>query len=615
MSGEGVEADAAAPIVRERDGVRASAALTESGRAVRLTVTVTGDDTVVAVVAHDPPAGTGLASAAAGYTAGTDSVSLPPGHLELTATVAPGETVAVTYPLDDAPGDVAAPRVTAVVRCHPDDAPLAPVLHWVTGDEEFAMVARTGETHPLAGDGDGGDAVADVAVARAGEPVREGVLPESVRGVPASDRPAIGVVATRANADAAYGSILRATERGFDVFVASADDDAELRRLSTRLGATVVDVNVGAVDDGEATLRLERALSRAARTNGYPGIVFQAPSCPRIDYVATMAAFEANGFEVRATPARDVHEGEESVLVAIPAYEAERTIGAVVRETLTHCEEVLVVDDGSTDRTAAVAADAGAVVVRHPRNRGYGGALKTIFQEAARRGHDFVVTIDADGQHDPSDIPRLLAGHWRTGADVVVGSRYVEGSRTAVPRSRAIGLALVNGLTNISLGRFRPEGWLRDTQSGYRLYTREAAAAMVGASDVGDGMWASTDIIYHLTRERFSFAEVGTTIRYDLENTSSEGAIGHGMGLLRNIVGMLEHTHPLVLIGVPGLAAVVVGTGLGIVAIERALSGDPTVGGTLAATLVILLGVVMVGVASLFHVINTHPFFRNDRWE
>jgi hypothetical protein len=598
------------------DGIRATASIVrlESRPAVCLEVTSTREGAAVATITHALPPGVTPSSVepmAAGP--GVETVSLPAGQLAVRAVIGPSSTLTLTYLLDaELEQPLPAPTVEEVVTVAPEDGPAAPELRWVTDDgERLVLTARDPATHPF-GAGVRGLLV-EAAVSQAGVPVVEAELPAATCARNPTDRPAIGIIATPENADAVYGVILRAQERGFQTLVAcTATVDEEVPHLARRLGA-IVEAD-SSVTRPSSDAELECALARAARERGHPGIVFQTAACPRIDFEATMAAFDRGGFEVRAVP-EVTHRTRGAVLVGIPAYNSEGTIADIVREARQYCDEVLVVDDGSEDGTAQRAREAGASVVIHRRNRGYGGALKTTFREAARREIAYLITLDADGQHDPGDIPRLIDGQRSTGVDVVVGSRFVTGSTTRVPLVRAVGLSLVNTLTNLSLGRFRPRAWLRDTQSGYRLYTGDAVESLTTATDIGDGMWASTDIIYHLTREQFTFTEIGTTIRYDLENTSSEGAISHGVGLVRNIFGMLEHTHPLVLVGVPGLLAVFVGTLLGMNALQRALGGAPSVGLTVAATLVVLLGVMLIGTATLLHTINTHPFFRNDRWE
>jgi len=111
-------------------------------------------------------------------------------------------------------------------------------------------------------------------------------------------------------------------------------------------------------------------------------------------------------------------------LILIPAYNEELTVGSVVALARKY-GDVLVVDDGSTDRTSEIAQRAGAVVIRHPVNRGKGAALKTGFEYALSREYEVVVTLDADGQHNPDEIPLLMEPIIRGEADLVIGSRYL----------------------------------------------------------------------------------------------------------------------------------------------------------------------------------------------
>jgi glycosyltransferase involved in cell wall biosynthesis len=144
----------------------------------------------------------------------------------------------------------------------------------------------------------------------------------------------------------------------------------------------------------------------------------------------------------------------------IPAYDEGLQIARVVRETLSHTGEVLVVDDGSTDDTARQAQSAGALVVRHERNLGKGMALLTGLRLAAKRGHDIAVTLDGDGQHDPSEIPKLLEA-LHLGADIVVGCRMH--SPDGMPLDRLLTNVFMSSVLSI-LTKCR----VRDTQSGFK---------------------------------------------------------------------------------------------------------------------------------------------------
>lgn len=321
------------------------------------------------------------------------------------------------------------------------------------------------------------------------------------------------------------------------------------------------------------------------------------------------------------TPEIDIIASNESrlkddpyILVGIPAYHAESSVGRVVKKAMEFVDTVLVVDDGSKDATAARAREAGASVVRHKRNQGYGGALQTIFNEAYERDADYLITLDADEQHDPAAIPTLVKAQNQSDADVVIGSRYVTGSDTDLPLIRSLGLAMVNLFTNWSMGRFPPRNWIKDTQSGFRAYSSEAIESLVSATEIGDGMWASTNILYHMNRENFTFLEVGTTIRYDVEHGSSEGTLSHGMSLITNIFRFAQRTHPITLLGVPGGLFFILGCLLGAQAIESLLLSSVVplrlVGLTISSSILLFFGTSLSFLAILFHVINIHPYFQ-----
>ena len=111
------------------------------------------------------------------------------------------------------------------------------------------------------------------------------------------------------------------------------------------------------------------------------------------------------------------------IAVIIPALNAQRTIANIVVETRKQLEPVIVIDDGSNDSTGAVAAAAGAIVLRHDVNRGKGAALKTGFAWALDNGCDAVITLDADGQHLPGEIPKFLDEYEKSRDDIIIGGR------------------------------------------------------------------------------------------------------------------------------------------------------------------------------------------------
>ena len=155
------------------------------------------------------------------------------------------------------------------------------------------------------------------------------------------------------------------------------------------------------------------------------------------------------------------------VCVLIPAYNEEKHIGAVVREVLDYCPDVVVIDDGSPDDTDRVAAAAGATVLEHVRNQGKGAALQTGFDYARANGYDLAITLDADGQHAPSDIPAFLQAYERTHSPVLVGNRM--GNVADMPWNRRFVNRFMSDLLSRVMGQYVP-----DSQCGFRLYHRSA---------------------------------------------------------------------------------------------------------------------------------------------
>jgi hypothetical protein len=163
-----------------------------------------------------------------------------------------------------------------------------------------------------------------------------------------------------------------------------------------------------------------------------------------------------------------------NVVIVIPAFNEASTVGAVVTGARAHAP-VIVIDDGSTDDTAARAAAAGAAVVRHERRRGKGAALATAVERARARGADVMLALDADGQHDPGDIPGLLEAARATPRALVIGSRVSMTAGVGVAREGADGAALPRGramaihVTGFWLNWITGAA-IADTQSGFRLY-------------------------------------------------------------------------------------------------------------------------------------------------
>ncbi len=195
-------------------------------------------------------------------------------------------------------------------------------------------------------------------------------------------------------------------------------------------------------------------------------------------------------------------------LVVIPAYNEESRVGRVVEACLTHTPHVLVVDDGSSDATAAEAAGRGAMVLSNEGNRGKGFSLRRGFDMAVEQGFDVVVTLDADGQHDPACIPGLVDMIGR-GHDVVIGTRKKTGS--AMPYHRRASNFFLS-LVFSALSR----AWIRDSQSGYRAFRVEVLRELDLRST---GFETESEILMKLGRRGVRFAEYPIPVIYGDEKS------------------------------------------------------------------------------------------------
>ncbi len=284
----------------------------------------------------------------------------------------------------------------------------------------------------------------------------------------------------------------------------------------------------------------------------------------------------------------------------IPAYNEERFIGSVVLKTRHYVDVVLVVDDGSSDETATLAAEAGAEVIRHAHNTGKAAALNTGLDRARALNPAALILLDGDGQHDPADIPALLAPTLAGQADVVIGSRFI-GLESDTPRWRIAGQQALTMATNFASGVT-----LSDSQTGFRALSRRAVQQLVFRTS---GFSVESEMQFLVKRYDLSVGEVAIRVNYT--EKPKRNPVRHGLQVLNGIVQMVSQNRPLFFFGVPGLLLVIAGAALALIVVDRY-----TVYTRLAVGWAIVsMGAITIGALTMFTglILHTIRAYLHDR--
>jgi glycosyltransferase involved in cell wall biosynthesis len=263
--------------------------------------------------------------------------------------------------------------------------------------------------------------------------------------------------------------------------------------------------------------------------------------------------------EIQAIEMSEIAKTKQFVVVGIPAFNEEQTIARVILEAQKFSDKVIVCDDGSIDYTAKIAESLGADVVRHEKNGGYGASIKSLFVRAQELNADVFVTLDADGQHEPNEIPNVIKPILEGEADVVIGSRFVDKKGTAeMPLYRQLGAKLITKMVNGSA-----KNGITDSQSGFRAYSHIALDRLTFFED---GMGASVEILLKASKSDLRIVEVPSTCKYNTStgNTSTEHPLTHAMGVVFSLIRLIVEERPLLFLGVPSLACLLTGVGFGI---------------------------------------------------
>ena len=216
------------------------------------------------------------------------------------------------------------------------------------------------------------------------------------------------------------------------------------------------------------------------------------------------------------------------IIAGVPSYNVESFVGEVVHGALEYVDEVVVVDDGSSDGTAEVARAAGAVVRSHEVNLGYGGAINSCFEAAREMDADVLVILDGDGQHDSHEVPQIVSPALNGEADVVIGSRFLD-RNSDIPYYRRFGIHVITWLFNVG-----SKTKVTDSQSGYRAYGRKTIQLI---SLRERGMSASVEILIKARRKGLVFREVPISCRYHA-GSSSMNPVKQGLAVAMKLVWM-----------------------------------------------------------------------------
>ena len=237
------------------------------------------------------------------------------------------------------------------------------------------------------------------------------------------------------------------------------------------------------------------------------------------------------------------------VVIGIPAYNEEKNIAKILVKLQNVANKIIVCNDGSTDLTGEIADKMGAIVINHPKNLGYGAAIKSLFSKASELNADVLVTFDADGQHQIEDINKVLEQIERDDADIVIGSRFLN-QDSNIPTYRKLGISVITKISNITA-----KEKITDSQSGFRAYNKKAISE-INPSD--NGMGVSTEILIKANKKSLRVTEVPITVLYSGE-TSTHHPVSHGISVMLSTMKFISIEHPLKFYGISGLIFLVIG--------------------------------------------------------
>ena len=202
------------------------------------------------------------------------------------------------------------------------------------------------------------------------------------------------------------------------------------------------------------------------------------------------------------------------IAIGLPAFNEGKNIASIIAQIKKKYALIIVCDDGSSDFTAVIAEEMGAIVVKHKKNLGYGAAIRSLFLKAQELDCDILVTFDSDGQHKISDIESVIQPIENKQANIVIGSRFLGNIEGDVPSYRKLGIKAITNLVNSNTGNK-----ITDSQSGFRGYDKKTLEKIIPSES---GMGVSTEILIKSNKYKLKIIEVPITILYKKEITSQQ---------------------------------------------------------------------------------------------
>ena len=248
------------------------------------------------------------------------------------------------------------------------------------------------------------------------------------------------------------------------------------------------------------------------------------------------------------------------IIIGIPAFNEEKNIAGIISKLKRITKDIIVCNDGSTDLTADIAEEMGALVINHEKNLGYGGAIRSIFLKAKDLNGDVLVTFDADGQHRIEDIDKVINPILNGQSDIVIGSRFLDDNEKEVPQYRKVGIKVITKITNATLKKD-----LTDSQSGFRAYSKQVLNEIRPSES---GMGVSTEILIKASSKNLKISEVPIKILYG-ENSSTHNPVVHGSSVIFSTIKFTSIEHPLRFYGIPSVVFMIIGLSFTYLAVEH----------------------------------------------